>query len=91
MLPSIIWMLQYFGNLVIASEGWLNVCSYLFLSPGHNTIIFKNILRTIVVSVYELQIAEMVTFLLTLVYAVTALFRVIEIYFNDGIVLPPQV
>ena len=26
----------------------------------------------------------MVTFLLTLIYAVTALFRVIEIYFNDG-------
>ena len=33
----------------------------------------------------------MITFLLTLVYAVTALFRVIEIYFNDGMVLHPQV
>ena len=33
----------------------------------------------------------MITFLLTLVYAVTALLRVIEIYRNDGTFLPDQV
>ena len=37
------------------------------------------------------QIAEMITFLLTLVYAVTTLLRVIEIYRNDGTFLPDQV
>ncbi|XP_065892253.1 transmembrane protein 116-like [Dysidea avara] len=35
-------------------------------------------------------IAEMITFLLTMIYAITALLRVIEIYHNEGSLLSPQ-
>ena len=90
----------YFLAIVTVVSTWIHtqhhIHNTIYTTPYytqhhiiHNTIYTTPYLLSFCFHV--VQIAEMITFLLTMIYALTPLLRVVEVYQNEGSLLSPQV